>query len=141
MKELYQLIPEERVFTRLIERISYASDAGFYQLVPEAVVKPLNEEEVIRQFHYSQEHRKPMVFRAGGTSLSGQSITDGILVDINEHWRKIVIEDYRSIKMFMMQLSGVPLVRSVKNRLPIVPILLKFLILQTEHGKQMRPLI
>lgn len=93
MKELYQLIPEERVLTRLIERISYASDAGFYQLVPEAVVKPLNEEEVIRLFHYSQKHRIPMVFRAGGTSLSGQSITDGILVDISQHWRKIVIED------------------------------------------------
>ena len=93
MKELLQLIPKERVLTRLIDRISFASDAGFYQLIPEAVVRPINETEIISLFKYSQQNKKPLVFRAGGTSLSGQSVTNGILVDISQHWDKVAVAE------------------------------------------------
>lgn len=93
MEALLHLIPKERVLTRLIDRISFASDAGFYKLIPEAVVRPVNESEIISLFRYSQEYKKPLVFRAGGTSLSGQSVTNGILVDISQHWDKVSITD------------------------------------------------
>jgi D-lactate dehydrogenase len=93
-KELLKFLPEDRVKTRYIDRVSYGADAGFYFLLPQAVVKPVSEEEVVRLFTFSKQHKIPVVFRAGGTSLSGQSITDGILADLSQHWNKISIESH-----------------------------------------------
>ena len=84
---LQQIIAHDRVRTRLIDRHSFARDASFYRLIPQAVVKVANEAEVQALFKYSQRNKIPLVFRAAGTSLSGQAITDGILVEATEHWR------------------------------------------------------
>jgi D-lactate dehydrogenase len=91
-KELHKIIPAERVKTRYIDRVTYGADAGFYFLLPKAVVKPASENEIVLLFNFSHQHKIPVVFRTGGTSLSGQSITDGILVDLSHHWNKINIE-------------------------------------------------
>lgn len=91
-RTLREIIGPERVKDQYIDRVSYASDAGFYYLVPEAVVQPDCEEEIIRLFEYSREQGVPLVFRGGGTSLSGQSVTDGILVDLSRFWKKINVE-------------------------------------------------
>ncbi len=93
IQRLNQILPEARIKTRLIDLVGYASDAGFYHLIPKAVVQPVNEEEVIALFQFSNDCKIPLVFRAGGTSLSGQSITDGILVDLSRFWKKILIEN------------------------------------------------
>ncbi len=90
---LSTILPKERIKTRLIDVMAYASDAGFYHLIPKAVVQPISIEEVQNLFKISVQQNIPLVFRAGGTSLSGQSITDGILVDIVKHWRGIQILD------------------------------------------------
>ena len=92
MKELEEILPKERIRARLIDRVSFASDAGFYYLLPKAVVQPQSEAEIIALFHFSHRHKVPIVFRAGGSSLSGQSITDGILVDLSQYWKNIVVE-------------------------------------------------
>ena len=95
-RDLHKIIGPGRVKDQYIDRVSYASDAGFYYLVPEAVVQPDCEEEIIRLFEYSRAHAIPLVFRGGGTSLSGQSITDGILVDLSRFWKKVSIEQEAS---------------------------------------------
>lgn len=82
-----------RILTRLIDRIAFASDAGLYRLVPLAVVQPIGTEEVRQLFRFSLKKRIPMTFRAGGTSLSGQAITDGILVDVGRYWRSASVEE------------------------------------------------
>jgi D-lactate dehydrogenase len=92
-KKLLNILPAERVKTRFIDRVTYGADAGFYFLLPKAVVKPVSEEEIVSLFNFSHQFDIPVVFRTGGTSLSGQSITDGILVDLSQHWNKIVIEE------------------------------------------------
>ncbi|MEO8583800.1 MAG: FAD-binding oxidoreductase, partial [Flavitalea sp.] len=91
--ELKRILPDALIKTRLIDLVTYASDAGFYHLIPKAVVLPVNEEEIAAIFTFSHKHNIPVVFRAGGTSLSGQSITDGILVDLSQFWKKILIEE------------------------------------------------
>ncbi len=91
--KLEAILPATRIKTRLIDLVSYASDAGFYTLTPQAVVQPVNEGEVIELFKFAHANNIPLVFRTGGTSLSGQSITDGILVDLSQHWDKISIEN------------------------------------------------
>ena len=90
--QLSRLIDESRVLTRMIDRIAFASDASLYRLIPRAVVQPMNSEEVRKLFQFSRERKIPLTFRAGGTSLCGQAITDGILVDVGRHWRRGVVE-------------------------------------------------
>ncbi|CAL1517139.1 FAD-binding and (Fe-S)-binding domain-containing protein [Chitinophaga sp. MM2321] len=91
-QELSSILPENRIRSKYIDIVSFAADAGFYHLLPKAVVQPIGEAEIIALFRFSQLHKIPLVFRTGGTSLSGQSITDGILVDLSQHWNRIQIE-------------------------------------------------
>jgi D-lactate dehydrogenase len=79
----------DQIKSREIDRYAFASDASFYYLVPQVVVQPETDAEIQRLFQVSQESKLPLVFRAAGTSLSGQAITDGILVDISRHWRSV----------------------------------------------------
>ena len=90
---LRRLLPEERIRDRYIDLVSFAADAGFYYLLPKAVVQPVSEAEVVALFQFSQQQNIPLVFRGGGTSLSGQAITDGILVDLSRFWNKLTIEE------------------------------------------------
>lgn len=92
-KQLLDILPADRIKTSYIDRVTYGSDAGFYYLLPRAVVRPVSEAEVIALFGLSHRQRVPLVFRGGGTSLSGQSITDGILVDLSQYWDRVQIED------------------------------------------------
>ena len=93
LQQLAEFLPPQRMKTRLVDRVSYASDAGFYQLIPLVVVLPINEEEISRFFQLAAQTKTPIVCRAGGTSLSGQAITDGILVDLSQYWRGCTIDN------------------------------------------------
>lgn len=81
--------PCQDTLTELWQRYAFANDAGPYLLIPKAVMQPRSEAEVQSIFAASRQQNIPLTFRAGGTSLSGQSVTDGWLVDIGRHWRKI----------------------------------------------------
>jgi D-lactate dehydrogenase len=105
-EQLEKILPGNRIRTRYIDLVSFASDAGFYHLLPKAVVHPIDEREIISLFQFSREHRIPLVFRAGGTSLSGQSITDGILVDLSQYWKRINIEDEGSLVRVQPGITG-----------------------------------
>jgi len=86
---LQTILPAHKIKTKLIDRHAFAADAGFYYLLPQAVVQPDSIEEVKQLFAFAHQHNIPLTFRTGGTSLSGQSITDGILVDLSRNWKKI----------------------------------------------------
>ena len=92
-KGLQRFLPKERVKARLIDRYAYASDASHFYLVPKAVVQPISIEEIKKIFEFSHQEKINITFRAGGTSLSGQGVTDGILVDLSNYWRKVVPEN------------------------------------------------
>src|ERR1017187_3049743 len=97
---LGQIVNERRVLVRPIDVIAYASDASFYRLIPKAVVQAASEEEVVRLFHFSHELAIPITFRAAGTSLSGQSISDGLLVEIARNFRDHeILENGRKIRV------------------------------------------
>jgi len=92
-KLLTSVLPEDRIKSRLIDLVAYAADAGFYYLRPKAVVQPVSEQEVVGLFKFSHQHQVPLTFRAAGTSLSGQSISDGILVDLSQYWSLVRAEN------------------------------------------------
>ncbi len=105
-KKLLAFLPRQQVKTSLLDRLSYASDAGFYQMVPQAVVISETVEQIRKLFALSAEMKVPIVFRAAGTSLSGQSITDGVLVDVAQHWRKITVSDNRELVTVQPGITG-----------------------------------
>src|SRR5436305_2108285 len=90
---LLKFLPKERVKTRLIDRYAYAGDASHFYLIPKAVVQPVSVEEVRKLFTFSHQNKINLTFRAGGTSLSGQGVTDGILADLSNYWRKVKPEN------------------------------------------------
>ncbi|TZF83149.1 FAD-binding oxidoreductase [Pedobacter sp. BS3] len=89
---LESILPPERIKSRLIDIAAYAPDAGFYYMQPKAVVRPVSEDEVRALFAFSHQHKVPLTFRTAGTSLSGQAISSGILVDLSQFWNRITIE-------------------------------------------------
>lgn len=91
--ELTKILPRERVLTRPIERLAYANDASYFYLVPQAVLQPNSIAEVRDLFRFSQYHRIPLTFRAAGTSLCGQGVTDGLLIDLSKHWGSYQVEE------------------------------------------------
>jgi D-lactate dehydrogenase len=107
LKELLEsILPASRIRTRYIDLVSFASDAGFYYLLPRAVVQPISETEIVSLFGFSSKENIPLVFRTGGTSLSGQSITDGILVDLSQYWNKIQVEENGALVRVQPGITG-----------------------------------
>jgi len=91
-------IGKEKVLTRLIERTAKAGDASIYRLTPRMVVQPETDEEVQAVLEYCRNNGLYLTFRAAGTSLSGQAVTDGILVDLASHWKGIrIVNEARQI--------------------------------------------
>lgn len=88
-KEIINFIPESRIFTDPLHTIAYGTDASFYRLIPKVVVWVNNADEVSRILKTSSSLNLPVVFRAAGTSLSGQAITDSILLVTSRDWKKI----------------------------------------------------
>ena len=80
-----------QVRDRSVDRLAYAPDASHYSLVPLAVVAPRDPREVGRLLAVSAAQGVPLTFRAGGTSLSGQSSTSGVLVDVRRHFRAVEV--------------------------------------------------
>jgi D-lactate dehydrogenase len=91
--ELIGLLGEDRVLTRVIDLVRYASDASPYRLLPKAVVMSRDTADVSKVLDYARAAKVPIGLRAGGTSLNGQSQTDGILVDVRRHWGGVEVLD------------------------------------------------
>lgn len=87
--ELQALLGKEQVLHKRMDLEARAGDASIYRLVPRVVVLPRNESDVAAILNYCRKHALYLTFRAAGTSLSGQAVTDGILVDVATHWRGV----------------------------------------------------
>jgi D-lactate dehydrogenase len=83
----------DRVLTRALDLVRYASDASPYRLIPQAVVAPRDVGDMSTLLRAATDLGVPVTFRAGGTSLNGQSQTDAILVDVRRHWRRARVEN------------------------------------------------
>ncbi len=81
------------VAARASDRLGFAHDASHYLLVPQAVVAPRDASQVAALLRIGAQHRVPLTFRSAGTSLSGQAVTAGVLVDTRRHFRAIEILD------------------------------------------------
>ena len=81
------------VLSEIFDRRAIASDASHYLLTPSVVVRPENGMQVGEIFRISHEENVGLTFRSGGTSLSGQGVSSGILVDTRRYFKEIEVLD------------------------------------------------
>src|SRR5436190_13611323 len=81
-------IPDERLVTDPLRLLTWGTDASFYRLVPKIAVVVESEAEVVRLLALCTGLKAPLTFRAAGTSLSGQAISDSVLVMLGDNWRR-----------------------------------------------------
>ena len=93
VKEISRTISRDRIYTDDLRCLAWGTDAGFYRLLPKVVVRARDEEEVQLVLRTASELGLPVTFRAAGTSLSGQAITDSILLVAGKYWEKYRILD------------------------------------------------
>jgi D-lactate dehydrogenase len=76
------VLPAERLFCDPVRTLAYGTDASFYRLVPRIVARIATVPELTALVLAARRHATPLTFRAAGTSLSGQAVTDSILVQL-----------------------------------------------------------
>ena len=81
------------IFPEIFERTAMAGDASHYALTPTVVVRPETAAEVGQLFRISHDEEIGMTFRSGGTSLSGQGISSGLLIDTRRKFKEIEVLD------------------------------------------------
>lgn len=90
---LREVLPEGCVDTTVITLTVNARDGGFYEYRPQAVVRVANEEDVRSLLAVAREMHVPVTFRAGGTSLAGQTVGEGIIADVSRAFTGIEVLD------------------------------------------------
>lgn len=79
-----------KFYSDSLHKIAYATDASVYREMPYAVAYPETVEDVQELLRMAKEKDTDLIPRAGGTSLAGQVVGSGIVVDISKHWNKIL---------------------------------------------------
>ena len=93
VNDLTQTIGPGPLRTRLIDRLRMSHDGSHFQLVPQAIVIARDGRDVQGAIAVAARHGVPLTFRSGGTSLSGQAGTDGVLVDTRRNFRHVEVLD------------------------------------------------
>jgi D-lactate dehydrogenase len=93
-------IDPKRIFDQPLQTLAYGTDASFYRLIPKIVILAHNELEVIEIIKQAKKLDIALTFRAAGTSLSGQAITDSVLVVATHGWKNFeLLENNQKIKL------------------------------------------
>ena len=79
-----------KLYTDSLHKIAYSTDASVYREIPFGVAYPETEDDVRELMQLAREKGVDLIPRAGGTSLAGQVVGSGIVVDISKHWNKIL---------------------------------------------------
>ncbi|OKY25195.1 FAD-binding and (Fe-S)-binding domain-containing protein [Thalassotalea sp. PP2-459] len=94
------ILDESQIITDKLQRYAFGTDASFYRLVPKLVINIDNEQQLIDVMKASYQYCVPVTFRAAGTSLSGQAITDSVLIILSHEWSKIdILEKGKKIRL------------------------------------------
>ncbi|MCX7892453.1 MAG: FAD-binding oxidoreductase [Burkholderiales bacterium] len=89
--DLAGFLPPARIVTDPLRLLAYGTDASFYRLVPRVAAIVEDEAEVSQLLAACRSRGTPVTFRAGGTSLSGQAVSDSVLAILGDGWRSVAI--------------------------------------------------
>ena len=91
--EVSRFVERRRIYTDPLRTLAWGTDAGFYRLLPKVVIRATNETEMSLVLQKASELGVPVTFRAAGTSLSGQAISDSVLLVAGKSWERYRILD------------------------------------------------
>lgn len=98
--QLATRVASERIITQPAQRLAYGTDASFYRLVPKIVLRLQSIDEVIFTIQRCSELGIHFTFRAAGTSLSGQAVSDSVLITLTDDWREHqILDDGHKIRL------------------------------------------
>ena len=80
LSDIRKFIPKDRIYADELRTLAWGTDASFYRMTPKIVIRARDEGEVSRIVAAASAKGLPFTFRAAGTSLSGQSVSDSILI-------------------------------------------------------------
>lgn len=89
LQELKESLSGDLFFDKKM-RLLYATDASAYREMPLAVAIPQSEEDIQQLITFAQTHKTSLIPRTAGTSLAGQVVGNGIVVDVSKHFTKII---------------------------------------------------
>ncbi|MFC2152090.1 FAD-binding and (Fe-S)-binding domain-containing protein, partial [Bacteroidota bacterium] len=89
LKELAQNLKGD-LYTDQKTRILYATDASAYRELPLAVARPKNKDDLKKLIAFAHSHNTSLIPRTAGTSLAGQVVGNGIIVDVSKYFTKIL---------------------------------------------------
>ncbi len=100
LAEIRKFITSDRIYTDELRTLGWGTDASFYRQIPKVVIRSDGEQEVARIVRACSKHHLPFTFRAAGTSLSGQSISQSVLIVAGKHWEKYeMAPDHETIRL------------------------------------------
>ena len=92
LSHLSQSLEGELLYDDL-HKILYATDASAYRIEPTAVAIPKSVDDIVKIIRFASENKISITPRTAGTSLAGQTVGNGIIVDVSKHFTKIVSFD------------------------------------------------
>lgn len=105
-KSLSRHINKERIFHDPLHTLAFGTDASFYRLIPKMVIKARDEKEIALILIKCSGLNIPVTFRAAGTSLSGQAVTDSVLILATDSWKNYNISGDGSTIYLQPGLTG-----------------------------------
>ncbi len=85
MPDFNQLKIKGDVFIDKTMKLLYATDASAYRELPQAIVRPKDNEDIKTVIDFAREHKTSIIPRTAGTSLAGQVVGNGIIVDVSKY--------------------------------------------------------
>ena len=92
LNQLKKQLKGELHFNKLHKSL-FATDASVYRKLPLAVAFPKNKKDLQFLIQFAQQHHTSLIPRTAGTSLAGQCVGEGIVVDVSKHFTKIIDVD------------------------------------------------
>ena len=100
LAEIKKFVPSDRIYTDELRTLGWGTDASFYRQIPKVVVRSEGEEQMAKIIRACNLFHLPFTFRAAGTSLSGQSVSDSVLIVAGKHWERYEIgPDQETIRL------------------------------------------
>ncbi|APT92543.1 RNA helicase [Corynebacterium phocae] len=93
LADMEAIVGTDNVHGRLSDLVRFAADASPYRCIPKVVVSPRNGADLAALMRYCRSHGRHMTFRAAGTSLNGQAMSNDILVDVKTHFTGMEVRD------------------------------------------------
>lgn len=77
-------------YTDQVTRTLYATDASVYKEMPTAVARPKTKDDILKLIRFANENKTSLIPRTAGTSLGGQVVGNGIIVDVSKYFTQIL---------------------------------------------------